>query len=91
MQDRLAGAWVELRSSDPIARSWTSAVHEEIRWRTARRRATPGAVKERIDVCFVLDQLHGNRWVSDVARLRLGKRHQRQRRACGLQALPFSN
>ena len=61
MQDRLAGAWVELRSSDPIARSWTSAVHEEIRWRTARRRATPGAVKERIDVCFVLDQLHGSR------------------------------
>jgi hypothetical protein len=84
MQDRLAGAWLELRSSEPIARSWTSSVHEEIRWRTARRRATPGAVKERIDVCFVLAQLHGSRRISDIARLHLGRGRQRQRSDAGM-------
>ena len=62
MQDRLAGDWVELKSvRADSARSWTPSVLEEIRWKTARRRATPGVVKERIDVCFVLDQLHGSR------------------------------
>ena len=53
---------------------------------------TPRAVLvERRSDALELDQLHGNRWISDVAWLRFGKRHQRQRRACGLQALPFSN
>jgi len=43
-----------------------------------------------LDVRFELDQLHGNRWMGDVARLCFGKRRQRQRSAGGMQALPFS-
>ena len=53
-------------------------------------RAAWPLVKRRSDVGFELDQLHGNRWICDVARLRFGKRRQRQRRACGMQALPLS-
>jgi hypothetical protein len=52
-------------------------------------RAAWRPVKRRNDVCFELDQLRGSRWISDVAWLRFGKCRQRQRRACGMQALPF--
>jgi hypothetical protein len=56
----------------------------------AGRRAAWPLVKRRSDVRFELDQLHGNRWICDVDWLRFGKRRQRQRRVCGMQALPFS-
>jgi hypothetical protein len=69
-------AWAQLGDKMSVAEGLRAA------WRS---------VKRRNDVCFELDQLHGSRWISDVARLRFGKRGQRQRRACGMQALPFGD
>ena len=38
-------------------------------------------VKRRIDVCSELGQLHGSRWISDVARFYLGAGSQRKQSA----------